>query len=215
MIEIKEQEERRMASRDLMSFLTQYTQMLELQLEAVRKDMDKTTGELMEGIKEINQSHGLNKSKAEAVLIKEGNSHAEEKKDAFTEVSSRNIEKEEQLQLKKEIAQGAEEISQGMKEAGGKFKSHMSSLKQLDANLHDLLMKMMGTLSTDDVVGQRLEHISSAIKILNKGLVGLVSNFDDKFKLEYIKKMNSSLETKVFKSYTMEVEKKIFTKVFR
>ena len=215
MSEIKEQEERKMASRDLMSFLTQYTQMLELQLEAVRKDMDTTTGELMEGIKEINQSHGINKSKAEAILVKEKNRDLEDKKDAFTEVSSRELEKAEQVQLKKEIAQGAEEISQSMKDAGGKFKSHMSSLKQLDAKLHDLLMKMMGTLSTDDVVGQRLEHISSAIKILNQGLVGLVSSFDDKFKLEYIKKMTNSLETKVFKSYTMEVEKKIFTKVFR
>lgn len=204
-----------MASRELMSLLTQYTQMLELQLDAVRKHMDTTTGELMEGIREINESHGLNKSKAEAVLVKNSSEMNKEKKDTFTEVSSKDIEKAEHVQLKKEIAQGAGGISQNMKDAGGQFKSHMSSMKQLDAKLQNLLMTMMGTLSTDDVVGQRLEHISSAIKILNKGLVGLVSGFDDKFKLEYIKKMTGSLETKVYKSYTMEVEKKIFSKVFR
>ena len=204
-----------MASRELMSFLTQYTQMLELQLEAVRKHMDTTTGELMEGIREINESHGLNKSKAEAVLVKKNSDLENKSKDAFTEVASKEIEKAEHVQLKKEIAKGADGISQNIKEAGGKFKSHMSSLKQLDSKLHDLLMTMMGTLSTDDVVGQRLEHISSAIKFLNKGLVALMSSFDDKFKLEHIKKMTSSLETKVYKSYTMEVEKKIFSKVFR
>lgn len=212
MVDNTDLEERRIASRELMSFLTQYTQMLELQLASVRQNMDMITDGLMDGIQEINQSQGLNKSKAEAVLVKKSKDSDSGVKDAFTEVNSAAVENAESNQKIPDAESGA---PQNVNEAGGKFKSYMSSLNQLDGKLQHLLLVMMGTLSSDDIVGQRLEHVNSAIGFLNKGLVGLVGGFDDSFNHENIKKLTQDLQTKVYKSYTMEVEKEIFSKVFK
>ena len=207
-----DQQERRMASREMMSFLTLYTQMLELQLEAVKKHMDTTTKELMDGISEISRTQSSNKMKASAVLLQENN--GENESSQFTEQSSKERDREEQKEIRSKIASGGLGVSNEVKSAGVELKGHMQHLTNLDAKLQDMLLTMVGTLSTEDVVGQRLSHAISAIGYLNRGLVGLVGDFDSKFKIEHIEKMTRSLEKKVTKSYTMEAEKGVYEKVF-
>lgn len=217
-------QERRMASRELLSFISQYSQLLEVQLAGVRESMEDIVKNVMDNIDKINQMNSMQKKKADAILVKnqeeKGANEAGQKlngdKDPFREAPLASVEQEEDEKLDKEkLEQDREKLSDNVKEAGGVLKHYMTSLDNLDSKMQDLLITMVGALSADDVVGQRLEHISSAIHTLNHGLSEVIGDFDNKFKLNIINHINKELQKKVYNSYTMEAEKSVFKKVYK
>ena len=180
------------------------------------KNMESVVDDVMDNINLISKTHGVQTHKASAILVKNGEeTEAKEKHDPFKEISARQVEENEQSQLKKETATANANISQNIKDAGGQLKSHMKSLGNLDSNMHGFLMTMIGALSTDDVVGQRLTHIITAISSLKNGLSDVISDFDKKYKLESIKHISENLAKEAYNSYTMEIEKKVYLKVYK
>lgn len=208
-----------MAARELLAFLSSYTQLMEQQLNDIRKHMADTVNDVMISIDEISKKHGEKTQKANVILVKDskdsGAANKEEGNYPFQEAKADEIESAEVDRLKEELSKGAGNFSENVREVGGKLKHHMNSLKNLDGRMQDLLMTMMGALSADDVVGQRLAHVNSALSILRDGLGEIVGDLENKFRLSEIQRINADLEQKVFDSYTMEDEKIVFKKIYK
>ncbi|MCB9228194.1 MAG: hypothetical protein H6618_01145 [Deltaproteobacteria bacterium] len=96
-----------------------------------------------------------------------------------------------------------------------KFSAHMDSLENLDSRVHGLLVTMMGALSADDMVGQRLAHVNYALRILKDTLSGTLNTMHNPLQLAEIRKMHQDLAKKVFDSYSMEDERNIFKKIYQ
>ena len=53
----------------------------------------------------------------------------------------------------------------------------MAGLNNLDENVRGFLFAIMGGLSMDDVVRQRLEHVSTGLIALQKGVTEVISMY--------------------------------------
>lgn len=212
--------EREIAVRELITFIAQYSTLLERQLESVRANMAETVEEVMTQIQSVSKARDDKTKMAETVLIKKSRSSeanqniTQEEADNFVAASAKQLEELEKPQLKLELAKGQGHLTENIKEAGSKMRTYMGSLKNLDSRLESLLLIMMGALSADDVVGQRLEHVDMAIVNLKDELAKVIKHFDEQFETTMLRQVTKTLEQKLYKSYTMEDEKKVFRDVF-
>ena len=208
---------RKDASKELIEFLTKFSSLLGDHLTDINKNLADTTDAIMNKISQINNTQSQNLEKANAILVKEENlSDANQVK--FKEKNPEQLDNNEQNELKKEL-NGSKIYSSGdsckMKGAGDKLKSEMGSLNVLDKKLEEVLMKMTGVLSIDDVLRQRLLHIISGIDLLKNGLIEVLDDFDKHYSRDNVDKITQKLEKNLFKIYTMEQEKDDHNKVFR
>ena len=97
---------------------------------------------------------------------------------------------------------------------GGHFSKHMEALTTLDDEVKNMLMNMMGALSNDDVIGQRLEHIVQGVHALKAGLSYLLVDFSTRFNPGGVATFRNDLLDTTWKQYTMEEERDLFRKHF-
>ena len=205
-------QDRRAASRELIEFLAKFSCLLEDHLQDIHNSLVETSSVMMNKINEINKTQSMNNLKAKAILVKDQNSQ-----NTFEEVSAHKVDRHDQMQLQKEVAQGALEKSRSvnkMKNAGHKIKSDMKVLTALDKKLEALLFSMTGVLSVEDVLSQRLNHVIKGVNFLNLGLAKVLEDFDENYSIENVKAVISELKDALYKTYTTEQEKNTHKEVF-
>ena len=77
------------------------------------------------------------------------------------------------------------------------------------------LLSMVGTLSMDDVISQRMEHVSLCIEALQYHLAPLFLDFDTQHNDENIARIQRELFDYTEKVYSIPDEKKLFKEVFK
>jgi hypothetical protein len=94
--------------------------------------------------------------------------------------------------------------------------SVMQNVSQIPENqsLDAILIKMMGNLSNDDVMSQRMEHVVKAIRLLQKSISRVLADPEANLRSSEVHFLCNHVLHQVLKDYTMESEKKCFKSVF-
>ena len=83
-----------------------------------------------------------------------------------------------------------------------------------DGDLQALLLKMMGVLSRDDIITQRIHHVVLALSALQASLTYVLTDYEGRCRTSEVERFANDLKSYIFKSYTMEEEKELFFSVF-
>lgn len=211
------------AARALVSFVRSYTDLLERQLTACRQTMGEAVDGIMAEITAISQRTSENKEKANTVLLKTYTEPDAEAKKAIDEVQdevSRIFDEAKKVEsdggFKNVVVQkqGSQGGASSLSRSAGLFSKHMEALDTLDDQLGQHLMQMMGLLSRDDVVAQRLDHVVVSLQALQASLSYLLIDFDNRAQTGDVDRFIRDLKSYVLRTYTMEEEKEVFYQVF-
>lgn len=200
-------------------FIAQYVAMIEGQVAGIKQEMAQIVDEVMDSVSGISNAQDQKKKMAESILMKfqDVNQTAQEDqavaKDQFQEVSAATQSKKEQAMVSTQDESMKRKITSNIRHAGGQLKAHMKSLESLDSEMKNLIFTMVGAMSADDVVGQRLDHVSHGLKLLRDGLIKAIENFDETFQPLPIQELGKEINSKLYKSYTMGDERKAFISV--
>lgn len=93
---------------------------------------------------------------------------------------------------------------------GGNIAKNMEALGMLDETVQQQVVKLIGVVSVEDVIHQRLSHIVFSVGQLNQLISGLISNFDQGLSPGAVKTFKNQVLTGVYKAYTTTEEREIF-----
>lgn len=195
-------EEFELAQKELISFLSKFSGMMVEHLCQIREVMSSTTESVMDCVGHISDARDNKKRMAETILVKKDTNQDEAADvqggdDTFKAVINN---------------QGGDDPDQP---ATLRLKDHMKSFKNLDDRIEEILFLMIGSMSADDVVGQRMEHINEALGFMSNRLSTIIGTEAAKeFKTEDVEKLKSDILTLMKKSYTMVEEHQVMNKVF-
>jgi hypothetical protein len=211
------------ASEYLINFLGQYTAFMEKQLQAVRQTMVDTVAEVMEGVNQISETTESKRVQAEQTLEQ---TYIEP--DAETQVLVDDLQKmvsdlfdeaQQSFQQGKSLdalkSMEPEILLQNrINRFGGKFMADMDGLSQLDDSLKTLLLGIMGALSSEDVIAQRMDHIIMSLKMLQTGLNYILIDYANRCTPTELSKVTQDIKSYTFRQYTSEDEKREFYEFF-
>jgi len=208
---------------ELVAFVTRYYQVLGKQLVASQQTMAETVHTVMDAIHKLSDTTEARKKEAEQALEQtylnpdaattDLVSSIQSSVDDVFEQATASMNGNSQVALAPRAASSTED-SDRLRRFGGQFSKHMESLSTLDDSVKSMLFSMMGALSSDDVIHQRLEHVAMAIAAANVGLNYLLVDFDKRFTPENVSKFKSDLLGYTMRSYTMEDERELFAAAF-
>lgn len=223
------------ACRDLIEFLRLYTQVLERQLIEIRSVVVNAVVEVMDHIQNLSTTMEEKKQQAEEVLASTYLNPDEGTRDLVASIQgavdeilaktkaeshlphsiNNNIISMHDPVPEETDAESPEELLKNkLRRFGGLFSKHMEALSTLDDNVRDLLFSMMGFLSNDDVMAQKLDHIGRLLHGLQISLSYVLVDFDHRFNKQEIEKVKSDLLDFTYQQYTMEEERELFARVF-
>ncbi len=192
-----EQENQQKAATELLGFMSDFSRLVDCHVGTVRKILLDTVDATMASVMDINAATDFKLKKAEEILIKGENS---------TYVSK----------SAKEIDKNFADPTAKVRHVSESLSAHMAGLSTLDESVRACLFSIMGGLGVDDVVRQRLEHVSTAMIALQDGVKGIM-HFNANgatFSEKDIQAIRTEMLSKMYKAFTMEDEKKVFSSVF-
>ncbi len=206
-----EQQDSNLASKILVDFVRDFSLLTEQQILSVRKMMEQTVTEVMEHVTSMTAQAASRQDKANELLVLDGTQNG-----AFVSSNRVVVENKEQELLRS--AQNEETrktyLESQLMRSGGVFTKHLEALSRLNVDLQTLVIRVMGAVSIDDVIAQRLSHVISSIQELQDELVPLISHHKDYTTPDAVKLFRNRVLTKVYLSYTSEDEKEVFHKIF-
>lgn len=206
------------ASRALISFIRAFTDLQEKHLQGIHETMRETVDGVMDGIRQISDTTEESKKKATEVLVTTYTNPDEEQRKAMDDVQGdvdRLLESMEAGEAP--AAAGApvgEAIADKLRRNAGFFSKHMEALGTMDEKLQGLLLAMMGQLSRDDVISQRIAHVMMALQALQTSLTYVLTDFETRCKDGEVDKFIGDLKSYALRTYTMEEEKKLYFSIF-
>lgn len=215
--------DRIVASRQLVIVLNKYSEVLELQLLGIRETLATAVQSVMSGINEISHATDQEAREANKVLEKTYFNPDDETKEFINTIQNSVDEllsqvQENELQVEKNnapsIDEGQRVLDNRLRRFAGQFSKHMEALSTMDAAVGQILFRMMAALSSDDVIGQRLQHLLHSVHALEIGLSYVLLDISGRFSVKEIEKLKADLLAFTYKQYTMEGEKDLFKKIF-
>jgi hypothetical protein len=209
------------ASRNLIGFIRAYTDLLEKQLEASRQTMQEAVDGVMSGIQQISDRTAQKKKEADTVLVATYTQPNDEQRRSMNEVQDEvaavfEAAQASQLAKAKPVVPTAHdpELADKLRRNAGLFSKHMEALSTLDDDLQQLLLTMMGMLSRDDVVRQRIEHVAQGLQAMQMGLAYILVDYETRCRSADVTKLAEDMKAFTLRCYTMVEERQLFTQVF-
>ncbi len=207
----------------LINFLHKYTQLVQKQLLGVRTDTVGTVETVMEGVAGISNATEGRQKHAEMVL-----ENTFIRPDVETEVLMEDLQRfvdelfEEATQRFKDgkdldnfVSSEPEVLVMNrIKRLSGKFSGEMDALHQLNDDLKNVVFGIIGALSSEDVIAQKLQHVTMSLKALQTGLNYVLIDFDKRCKKDELEKVVSGIKNYTLKQYTTEEERRQFEEIF-
>ena len=204
------------ASREIVNFLQKYTEVIELQLVGVRAMIEESVETVMGGINDLSKETAEKAKSATSALESTYLDPDAKTKDLVSFIQKSVDGLIDEAQQNKEASQVESSVLDNqLRRFGGKFSKHMEALSSIDQEVSAVLYKMVSSLSNDDVIRQKLEHVCDSVHALQVSLSSVLVNFEDSYKLKEVKRMKEDLLGYTFKLYTAEDEKAIFTQFFK
>ncbi len=207
----------------LVGFLAQYTQLLEGQLLNIRETMVSTVETVMQGVAGISSATEDRRQHAEKVLeatyvnpdmeteilIQDMQKVVDEIFEETSERYAKGLDLSQLVSAEPEVL-----VKNRINRFAGKFQNEMNTLNTIDDELKNIIFGIIGALSSEDVIAQKLEHVVMSLKILQTGLNYVLIDFDQRCNLEELEKVTSDIKSYTFRQYTAEDEKKRFLTIF-
>ncbi len=182
------------AAQEWIQFVHEYVALLDAQLRGIKDSMAETVTECMTVISNMSRSVTDQAAKADEALLESGMStlsHLESKEGRETATSEDKLRR-----------------------LGGKFAKSVETLSLLDDKVGDYLLTLMGSLSNEDVIIQRLEHVIKGVAILQSNLIEIVPISERGLSHVDVQEFRAQVLVKLFATYTMEEEKKTYRRYF-
>lgn len=196
MVHAETNREKDEAVRELLLFVGDFSRLIDRQVSDTRAIMVKTVDEMMASVNQINSAADFKLKKADELLVKDKGANAFESK-SVRDVDTRHTE-----------------TAQRIKAINETISTHMSGLGHLDDSVRSVLFSIMGALSVDDVVRQRLEHVTASAHAMDDGIKLIVQEFaKGTLSVATANTVKNQLAQKMYKSFTMEGEKAVFKRV--
>jgi hypothetical protein len=164
--------------------------------------MGETTEKVMDNVMKISELKDHKKQLADAVLIKRGDGDGYQRSIQGDDATFKNA------------SFGEDDGDFSNKSTVKRLKAHMQGLDTLDSAMQDVLFKMVGALSTDDVVGQRLAHVTGGLVNLEMGLTRMLDNDGCLLGEGEMNALFAEILAATRKSYTMPEEHHVLDEVF-
>ena len=208
----------------LVGFLTNFTLLIEKELLSIRQSVVLTVESVMAGIESISDTVQKNKLEADTVLeftyltpdvetevlIEDIQSLA----DNFIEKVYQQLENGNPLG-DTETSNNSEVLVQNrLNRFSTKLNNSVDKLATLDSNLSEKVFEIVGALSTEDLISQRLEHTILSLKSLQTGLSFILIDYEVRCQAEEIVKVVQTILDYTYRQYTAEEEKERFHKIF-
>ncbi|MBC7660399.1 MAG: hypothetical protein H7249_11925 [Chitinophagaceae bacterium] len=195
------------ASKILIDFLRDFTSLSEQQLLSTKKMLEGIVSQVMTSMMQVSDEATLKKNSAQDVLVRDvvsGNfiaspTSAVEKKEADDPFAS---------QMHKAI------LESKLLRSSGSLSKHLEAISMLDHNLQKVLADVIGAVSVDDVIAQRLDHVIQSLQTLQKALAYFLNDYQKECTPDRVKHLRNRVLTEVYLSYSSEEEKEIFHKIF-
>ena len=197
------------ASKILIDFLRDFTSLSEQQLLSTKIMLEGIVSQVMASMMEMSDEASHKKSEASEVLVRDAGSGS------FISSSANAVEKKE--------AANSQAASDGMRKGilesqllrrSGVFSKHLEAISMLDANLQKVLSDVIGSVSVDDVIAQRLSHVIQSLRSLQRALAVFLTDFKTECTVARVKLLRNTVLTEVYLSYSSEEEKEVFRKIF-
>jgi len=207
----------------LVVFLAQYTQLLEGQLLSIRETMVSTVETVMRSVAGISYASADRRQHAEKVL-----ESTYLNPDLETEILIQDMQKvvDEIFEETSERYAKGQDLGQPtsaepevlfknrINRFAGRFQTEMNTLSAIDGELKNTIYGIIGALSSEDVIAQKLEHVVMSLKILQTGLNYVLIDYDQRCTMDELEKVTSDIKSYTFRQYTAEDEKKRFLAIF-
>lgn len=209
------------SSTYLVGFLQSYTKLMEEQLLNVRETMLATVEEVMRGAEKISSATEDKKQHAENALEStflnpdvETEALIGDLQKVVSDVFEETSQKLEQgMKLETPTSLEPELLVQNrIKRLQARFQNEMQSLPQLDSEVSGLIFGIMGALSSEDVIAQKLDHIVMSMKALQTGLNYVLIDFEHRCNSSVLDHVISDIKSFTLRQYTCEDEKELFVR---
>lgn len=204
-------------------FLSDYFGLLALQIKSCREIMTKAVEGVMNEVKEISDFADKKKEQANDVIfdcyINPDANSSEIIEDMQKEVSKIFDAASGENSLKASVPNKIENTHLSTSDTSavrkyGLFAKKLEALSNADGDIGNHVLSIIGLLSADDVVSQRLEHVILTLSKSQEIIDRLLRHEDPLNFSTKIQNEISALHSYMFKIYTTEEEKKVHHAIF-
>ena len=199
---------------DLLEFVTSYNGLMEVHLRSVQDMMTGTVNSIMESI------HKLSDTTAEGHKVA-----SDTLEEAYLDPDQETLNLVNDMQSFFDTLHGfgeikdseklTNEIAERKKWFEEKFGPSLAKLEEVDNNLSEIIFKIIGTLSNEDVITQRLEHVGAAVTGLTAMLDYIILDQKNRLDEHHLQLLKTDVLKFLKSSYTMEEEKIEFRQIFK
>ncbi|MBC7660401.1 MAG: hypothetical protein H7249_11935 [Chitinophagaceae bacterium] len=212
------------ASAFLVGFLSKFTMLIEQELLSIRQNVVNTVEAVMGGIESISDDIGKNRLDADQIL-----EFTYLTPDVETEILLEDIQRvaDELIESVYRQVEGgsassgsvttskSEAVVQNrLNRLSSKVDQSKGLLTTLDSSLNSKVLTIVGALSSEDLIAQRLEHTILSLKSLQTGLSFVLIDYEERCREEEIERVVKSILAYTFRQYTTEEEKVRFHQIF-
>lgn len=213
-------------AENFVEFVGQFCRLLEGHLDAVQKDMEATTTEVLGHVQKISTISQENKGQAEAALEDTHFNPDEATKAMVDEMQSVVGDIFDQASQAKEAGEDLDTLTDKITvqpnaafeksptQLTEVFQQKMGEVGELDSGIQEVLFDIMGSVSAHDKMAQCLSHVVIALHSLEVSLSYLLIDFEYRGSNPRIDIVKQDLKAHIYRDYTMEEEKEWFLEVF-
>lgn len=199
------------ASRQLLHFLQQFSDLQEKHLVGVHDTMRETVDGIMDNIQKISERTKSKSDAAHAALMK-----------TYTQpdIDTQIVIKDTQHEIDRIVEGGHDQKSDldshrhKLLQSTGHFSKQIEQMASLDSDVQEVLLAMMGQLSRDDVIKQRIEHVIMCLRTLQTDLTYLLQDFENRCSEAEINHFIQNMKSYALRIYTMQEERSKHYEVF-
>lgn len=208
----------------LVGFLSSFTLLIERELLAIRQSVVTTVEAVMQGIEDISITVEKNKIDAEQILeftYLHPDKETEVLIDDVQQLTDEVIENAFKQMHDDQSGEGSVSTSKpeaavqaGLTRLNVKLDESIGRLSKLDDSVSTSVFSIVGALSSEDLIAQRLEHTILSLKSLQTGLSFILIDYEERCRSEEIERVVKSILTYTYRQYTAEEEKERFRAIF-
>lgn len=208
-------------TQNLVQFIRHFTGLLERQLEVVQGMMQQATENVMKGAMNIHSLASVTKENAETLMVKtfiEPDANTTDLinglQSAVTDVFEAATQ---QLSEGRNVNELETSLANKLAQQLLNFDTTLlpqESMSEISQTVQNMIVEIMATLSAEDVMVQRIDHVIQALKGLETTLNYVLLDYRQRGSHEHLTLLTKDLKEFTFKQYTSEEEKTEFLEFF-
>ena len=212
------------ASDMLVQFLTDFSGLMNCHLKSIQTTITGTVDELMDGIQKLNEAAEKGRSEAEQKLE---NTYLNP--NAETQILVNDLQKNvadlfDAVKEKHTAGESLEDahakepsviVLNRLKRLNSVFSDSSEQLETVSEDIKNVLFGLIGALSSEDVIAQRISHVINSLKSLEASLSYILIDFETRCGDDVVIRTIEDVKRYTLEQYTSEIEKEEFRKFFK